>query len=230
MTEWPAGWRLAGQEAGRGKSTLLAHQHILPLPLPSSLQGDPEQDRLARWTTCQLSGMPLAPPCVADELGFLFNKDAVLQARRGGECRCCCRCWHAFRQGPPPRRAALDHVAPAAPRCSQLPQALLSKAMPRPLGHITSLKCVTELKLEAASDSGGAGSGTDGARFACPVTGQALNGKARFVVLRRTGHVVSERALKEVRGRGAAAVLWVRAAVACCPAGGHACCAARGEA
>ena len=43
------------------------------------LQVNPEEERLARWTTCQLSGMALAPPCVADELGNLFNKDAVLQ-------------------------------------------------------------------------------------------------------------------------------------------------------
>eukprot|EP00887_Chlorella_sp_A99_P002780 scaffold6.g2780.t1 len=44
---------------------------------------NPEEERLARWTTCQLSSMPLAPPCVADELGNLFNKDAVLQALVG---------------------------------------------------------------------------------------------------------------------------------------------------
>ena len=40
---------------------------------------DPGEQRLARWTTCHLSGEPLAPPCVADELGNLYNKDAVLQ-------------------------------------------------------------------------------------------------------------------------------------------------------
>lgn len=44
---------------------------------------NPEEERLARWTTCQLSGMPLQLPCVADELGSLFNKDAVLQVREG---------------------------------------------------------------------------------------------------------------------------------------------------
>ena len=48
------------------------------------LQVNPEEERLARWTTCQLSGMPLQPPCVADELGSLFNKDAVLQVGLGG--------------------------------------------------------------------------------------------------------------------------------------------------
>jgi hypothetical protein len=48
-------------------------------------KADPEEERLARWTTCQLSGMPLQPPCVADDLGSLFNKDAVLQV--GAACR-----------------------------------------------------------------------------------------------------------------------------------------------
>eukprot|EP00983_Pelagomonas_calceolata_P092910 1157720-Pelagomonas_calceolata.AAC.2 len=35
---------------------------------------------LLRFTQCHLSGQPLQPPCVVDELGNLFNKDALLQA------------------------------------------------------------------------------------------------------------------------------------------------------
>ena len=35
---------------------------------------------MAKWTRCQLSGEPLNPPCVSDELGHLFNKDAVVNA------------------------------------------------------------------------------------------------------------------------------------------------------
>ncbi|KAL4457462.1 hypothetical protein ABPG75_012327 [Micractinium tetrahymenae] len=124
---------------------------------------NPEEERLARWTSCQLSGMPLQPPCVADELGSLFNKDAVLQA-------------------------------------------LLNKSMPKPLAHITSLKHLIELKLGDGSSGGGSAAaaptskdgGDVAARFACPITGLPFNGKSRFVVLRRSGHVLSERALKEV--------------------------------
>ncbi|KAL4440746.1 hypothetical protein ABPG77_000455 [Micractinium sp. CCAP 211/92] len=124
---------------------------------------NPEEERLARWTTCQLSGMPLQPPCVADELGSLFNKDAVLQA-------------------------------------------LLNKSMPKPLAHITSLKHLVELKLGEGGSGGGdtaapsskAAASDIPARFACPITGLPFNGKSRFVVLRRSGHVLSERALKEV--------------------------------
>ena len=45
--------------------------------------------------------------------------------------------------------------------------------MPKPLGHISSLKHLIELKLEAAAGSGGGKGGEDGARFACPISGQA---------------------------------------------------------
>ena len=41
---------------------------------------NPEEERLAKWTACHISGMPLQPPCVADELGNLFNKEAVVHA------------------------------------------------------------------------------------------------------------------------------------------------------
>ena len=35
-------------------------------------------ERVAKWTRCHLSGDLLSPPCVADELGHLFNKDAIV--------------------------------------------------------------------------------------------------------------------------------------------------------
>lgn len=50
---------------------------------PPAPQVNPEEERLARWTSCQLSGMPLQPPCVCDELGSLFNKEPVLQVGGG---------------------------------------------------------------------------------------------------------------------------------------------------
>ncbi|GAB4820969.1 hypothetical protein N2152v2_008015 [Parachlorella kessleri] len=124
---------------------------------------NPEEERLARWTTCQLTGMPLQPPCVCDELGSLYNKDAVIQA-------------------------------------------LVGKTMPKALSHISSLKHVMDLKLEPSADAaanGGSSSiagagGSAAVRFACPISGQPMNGKYKFVVVRRTGHVLSERAVKEV--------------------------------
>ena len=43
-------------------------------------QVNPVEAKLAKWTRCNLSGELLQPPCVADELGNLYNKDAVVQA------------------------------------------------------------------------------------------------------------------------------------------------------
>ena len=48
----------------------------------ASFQVNPIEEKLARWTQCQLSGEPLQQPVVADQLGFLFNKDAVIQVRK----------------------------------------------------------------------------------------------------------------------------------------------------
>jgi hypothetical protein len=116
---------------------------------------NPEEERLAKWTSCSLSGMPLQPPCAADELGNLFNKEAVVQA-------------------------------------------LLAKNMPRGLGHITSIKHLIDVKLQ-----GSQGTASDAAvRFACPVNGLPMSGKSKFFIIQGkgggTGHVISERALKEL--------------------------------
>jgi hypothetical protein len=116
---------------------------------------NPEEERLAKWTSCSLSGMPLQPPCAADELGNLFNKEAVVQA-------------------------------------------LLAKSMPRGYGHISSMKHLIDVKLEESQ-----GTAADAAvRFACPVNGLPMSGKSKFVIIRgkgaSIGHVVSERALKEL--------------------------------
>ena len=46
----------------------------------SPLQVNPVEAKLAKWTRCNLSGEVLHPPCVADELGNLYNKDAMVQA------------------------------------------------------------------------------------------------------------------------------------------------------
>ena len=41
---------------------------------------NPTEQLLARWTRCHLTGELLAPPTVADELGLVYNKDAVVHA------------------------------------------------------------------------------------------------------------------------------------------------------
>ena len=100
---------------------------------------------------------------VADELGSLFNKDAVVTA-------------------------------------------LVSRSLPPALGHISALRHLIDLTLARNPTYAGPASASaadfqpgNGAEWCCPVTGLELNGRYRFVVLRRGGHVVSEKALKEVR-------------------------------
>jgi len=109
-----------------------------------------------------LSGERLAPPVVADELGSLFNKDAVVTA-------------------------------------------LVTRSLPPALGHISALRHLIDLTLARNPTYAGPASASaadfqpgNGAEWCCPVTGLELNGRYRFVVLRRGGHVVSEKALKEV--------------------------------
>ncbi|KXZ45541.1 hypothetical protein GPECTOR_53g127 [Gonium pectorale] len=130
---------------------------------------NPEEERLAKWTRCHLSGELLSPPCVVDELGNLYNKDALIQR-------------------------------------------LLDKTLPAGLTHITGLRSVTEVKLHRSSSAGpsavaggskGAATQTsfqpsNDAEFSCPVTGATFNGRYRFVVLKPSGVVVSEKAIKEV--------------------------------
>lgn len=126
---------------------------------------NPAEEKLAKWTTCHLSGEPLSPPCCADELGNLYNKDAVVRA-------------------------------------------LVSKTVPKFLPHITGLKALTAVKLEpnphAKSGRGAARTAADfqpsnEAEWVCPVSGLEMNGRFRFVLLRPSGVVVSEKALKEAK-------------------------------
>jgi len=41
---------------------------------------NPVEELLARWTRCHLTGETLTPPVVIDEVGTLFNKDAIVNA------------------------------------------------------------------------------------------------------------------------------------------------------
>lgn len=78
-------------------------------------------------------------------------------------------------------------------------QALLTKSVPKKLRHVVkSLKDVIDIHL---SPIPGVSPDDDTAetKFQCPITGLEFNGKFRFVVLKGCGHVLSEKALKEVK-------------------------------
>ncbi len=58
------------------------------------------------------------------------------------------------------------------------------------------------LHQDVAKKANGASAGNfqmnNVADFSCPLTGLQMNGRCRFSALRNTGHVISEKALKEV--------------------------------
>ena len=83
-------------------------------------------------------------------------------------------------------------------------QRLLDKTMPAECSHVKGLRDLIELKLDKREDQHAAGEpvtkrGDFEFDFQCPITGLEMNGRFRFYCVTTTGHVVSHRALKEVR-------------------------------
>lgn len=78
-----------------------------------------------------------------------------------------------------------------------LVEALLMKKVPKEFGYIKGLKDMIAVELDVIpglEDERGSG-----AKFQCPITGLEFNGKYRFFALRTCGHVLSAKALKEVK-------------------------------
>jgi hypothetical protein len=78
-----------------------------------------------------------------------------------------------------------------------LVEALLHKRLPKPLSHIRGLRDMIPIHLHPKP-----GAAADEVRFQCPVTGFEFNGKSQFLALRGCGHVLSVKALKEVKTPG----------------------------
>ncbi|CAJ2664548.1 unnamed protein product [Trifolium pratense] len=74
-----------------------------------------------------------------------------------------------------------------------LVEALLGKKLPKEFGYIKGLKDMIKIKLSSIPGE------DDGAKFRCPVAGLEFNGKYKFFALRNCGHVLSAKALKEVK-------------------------------
>lgn len=75
--------------------------------------------------------------------------------------------------------------------------ALLTKSMPKRLGYIKGLKDLITVHFASIPGVNPDGDNS-GSKFQCPITGQEVNGKFKFFALRKCGHVLSARALKEV--------------------------------
>ena len=68
----------------------------------------------------------------------------------------------------------------------------------RSLKHLIPLKLQRIRGGKEAARAAGAPVQDNAAQFCCPVTGQEMNGRFPFVIMRHTGHVISRRALREV--------------------------------
>ncbi|CAD6337430.1 unnamed protein product [Miscanthus lutarioriparius] len=77
-----------------------------------------------------------------------------------------------------------------------LVEALLHKRLPKALSHIRGLRDMIPIHLHPRPDAEAAG---EEVRFQCPITGHEFNGKYQFLALRGCGHVLSVKALKEVK-------------------------------
>ncbi|PRQ46147.1 putative replication termination factor 2 [Rosa chinensis] len=81
-----------------------------------------------------------------------------------------------------------------------LVEALLGKKVPKAFGHIKGLRDMVPVHFTSINlpESESQATAT-GPRFQCPITGLEFNGKSKFLALRSCGHVLSAKALKEVK-------------------------------
>lgn len=77
-----------------------------------------------------------------------------------------------------------------------LVEALLGKKLPKAFSHIKGLKDMINIELSRIPGIEKVHGGT---QFQCPITGLEFNGKYKFIALRACGHVLSAKALKEVK-------------------------------
>ena len=155
-----------GDGGSTGAESRSSYLEMYAAAKPDAL--DPALAAATRATACALSGEPLRPPLVADALGSLFNKEAVLSG-------------------------------------------LVARTLPQALAHVSSIRHVFDARVtEIGKDEkegrgkGAADGGESGGkerdslapRFCCPITGIHLNGRNKFLLLRPSGLVVSERAVR----------------------------------
>ncbi|KAI5676130.1 hypothetical protein M9H77_07080 [Catharanthus roseus] len=85
-----------------------------------------------------------------------------------------------------------------------LVEALLMKKLPKEFGYIKGLKDMipVELSLIPGLEGENERGSKSGAKFQCPISGLEFNGKYKFFALKSCGHVLSSKALKEVKSSG----------------------------
>ncbi|XP_068648363.1 uncharacterized protein [Aristolochia californica] len=80
-----------------------------------------------------------------------------------------------------------------------LVEALIAKKLCKEFGHIKGLKDMISIQLAVIPGKEPDDNVNYGTRFHCPITGLEFNGKYKFLSLKGCGHVLSAKALKEVK-------------------------------
>ncbi|RKP09963.1 Rtf2 RING-finger-domain-containing protein, partial [Thamnocephalis sphaerospora] len=145
-------------------------------------KADERQQAIARWFYCALSKNPLRVPVVADLLGTLYNREAILELLLD--------------------RSSYGDADVICAHVRSLKDVVTLKLAPNPALESSNADNSSETKIANGRSKGvtvmGADDSTPQAAFVCPITQREMNGRYRFVFSRRCGCVVSEQAVKEV--------------------------------
>lgn len=131
------------------------------------------QTKRIKWDTCRLSGRPLREPVVADALGRMYNKEAVVNyliEAKVGEAK------------------GVSATDPSMVHIKGLKDLTLLRLQPND-SHKSD---VTAAATAQQHDDQTAAS------FSCPLTNRPMNGSHRFVYIATSGVVISESGLKSV--------------------------------
>ncbi|KAI9598867.1 Rtf2 RING-finger-domain-containing protein [Syncephalis fuscata] len=145
---------------------------------------------IARWFYCALSKTPLQTPVVADLLGKLYNREAILELlldrSRYGDADVIC-----------PHVKSLKDVVTL--KLTPVPTAI---EKPSERSNNTGHKNGNDQTSHNGNTNGATVMGSDEtmpqALFACPITKREMNGRHRFVFSRQCGCVVSDQAVREI--------------------------------
>jgi Rtf2 RING-finger len=149
-----------------------------------------KNSRFDKWRQCALSQATLAEPIVADRLGRLYNKDAIIQALL---------------------KRKLDDKMSLDGEKEPNDITYRAESQVDPIAHIHSLKELIQLRLlvnptkadyKASTAMAGLDNyhldGTPTALFICPLTRKEMNGSIPFLFHPDCGCTLSETALKTI--------------------------------
>lgn len=133
---------------------------------------DKNADLSAKWQFCHLSGLRLKKPIVACQLGFLYNKDTIIE--------------YLLNQ----KQLVNSSAASSTTTTTLIPHI-------RSMKDIKELK-LTEKQSSSSDHQASSGKEQFKAHYVCPISNLDMNGKYKFYYILTCGCVFSERALRRV--------------------------------